>query len=138
MPEFCLVGQVHGLGGKPIRKEYVVAIAWSWIIPIWGMLLWIPQLLLFGKEMFMEEMPSVQDNYPLLLALISTASASLFIHIWGYIALLQALREVQGFSFMKALGNVIIASAVFAGILIVTALAMLVVYINFGPGPNPS
>ncbi len=97
------------LGGNASSDAIKSAIAWSTIPIIWGILLWIPEYALFGKEIFMSFTPTM-DEKPLLafgLALIETV-----IGIWAFIISLKCVGEVSGFSAWRAFASMLAASLI--------------------------
>ncbi len=114
------------IGGNAQKHEIRAAIAWSSVIAIWLMILWIPQLLLFGKEMFTTETPRMDSSTFLTILFWSLALIEMVFGIWAFIVYLKSLGEVQGFSAWKAFGNVLLAGfVIIVPILGIIALFML-------------
>lgn len=88
------------------------AIAWPNVITCWALLLWVPQLLLFGKDLFTTETPRIDANLGMTLLLLGFVLVELVVAVWFIVAFLKCLAEVQGFSAWKALGNVLVAGLV--------------------------
>jgi hypothetical protein len=110
------------LGGRGDALRIRTAIAWGNAPIVWGLLLWIPLLLVFGQEVFATETP-LMDSRPGLYALyLGLAAIDLVIAIWGFVAFLHCLGQVQGFSAWRALGNTLAAVAVIAVPILVLAL----------------
>jgi hypothetical protein len=100
------------LGGQASPEEVRAAIAWSSVPTIFALPLWIPQLLIFGQELFTRETPKIDANPILLVVLLSFAFIEIVMGIWGVIVLLKCLGEVNKFSAWKALGSLIIGSLI--------------------------
>lgn len=100
------------IGGKASFVQVRAAIAWSMVPFLWLSLLWIPELILFGREMFTTEMPRTQASDFLVFTLISFGVVEIAGGIWTVIVYLKSLGQVQGFSAWKALGNVLLAAFV--------------------------
>lgn len=98
-------------GGEATSEEVRSAIAWSSVPIIWGTLLWIPELALFGNEMFTSQNQRMADN-PLMLLILSIIE--IIIGIWAFVIFLKCLGEVHGFSAWKALLISIIPGLVIA------------------------
>ena len=113
------------IGGQAGSRRVRTALAWSQVPSIWGLLLWIPAILLFGAELFMKATPII-DASSLLSALYLVFSiGTAVIGVWSCVVFLHSLGEVQGFSAWKALLNSLLAMLVVAIPLIVLALAMV-------------
>ncbi len=102
----CLTGRVFR--GKASVGEVRAAVAWSSVPTIWALMLWIPPLALFGKDMFTSDTPTI-DAHPFLATIVlgSVVFIAIIIHIWTFVVLLKCLGEVHGFSAWKSLGTVI-------------------------------
>ncbi len=55
------------IGGQGSAQHIRAAVAWSSVPYIWGLLLWIPAVLLFGNELFTIETPEMDANLTLLM-----------------------------------------------------------------------
>ncbi|HET6445484.1 MAG TPA: Yip1 family protein [candidate division Zixibacteria bacterium] len=88
------------LGGRASSIEVRAAIAWSSIPIIFTLVFWVPQLALYGVEMFTSVTPNIDNNpWPLLcLGLIQ-----LVLYGWAFVILLKTVGEVHGFSAWRAL-----------------------------------
>jgi hypothetical protein len=115
------------IGGQGSALHIRAAMAWSSVPEIWGLLLWIPALAVFGQELFTSTMPRVEANPSLNIVLLGFAAISLVIGIWQFVVFLKCLGQVQGFSAWKALGNSIMASMVvlFPIIIVVVVLTLV-------------
>ena len=108
------------LGGNASSQEIRAAIAWSNVPVIWALVLWIPELALFGQELFTTETPKIDANPSLGLVLLGFSVIGSTIGIWTIVVFLKCLGQVQGFSAWKALCN-----AILPGLLIVLPLAVI-------------
>lgn len=97
------------LGGTASPKHIRAAMAWSSVPAIWGMILWIPLLALFGSELFTTETPTMDANEYMMYALIGLGLIGVGIEVWAFVAFLKCLGQVQGFSAWKALGNTLLS-----------------------------
>jgi hypothetical protein len=102
------------LGGRGTPAEIRAAVAWSNVPAVAGLLLWIPELALFGSELFTSETPVADANPFLGAALIGFGAAQVILGGWSLVLLLKGLGEVQGFSAWKGLGNVLLSGLVVA------------------------
>lgn len=110
------------MGGDASPENIRAAMAWSGVPVIWALLLWIPELLLFGQEMFTTEIQRIEDEPGLAYVLLGFAAIEITIAIWAFIIFLKCLGQVQGFSAWKALGNTLLAM-----LTVIVPLAMIAV-----------
>lgn len=101
------------IGGKADFRLVRSSMAWSNVILVWTLLLWIPLLGLFGKEIFMSEMPTLEGLPTLGWVLVAVSVVELVLVVWMIVVFLKCLGQVQGFSAWLALGNVILAFIAF-------------------------
>ena len=90
------------IGGQASAGYVRTALAWAQIPIIWTVILWIPEILVFGQEVFMTPDDSLATIPPYTIGfsvIKVTASA------WAFILLLKSLGQVQGFSAWKAMWN---------------------------------
>jgi hypothetical protein len=109
------------IGGHASQVEIRCASAWSQVPVILAMLLWIPQLWLFGSEMFTEKTPRIDADPTLQVTLLVLVTIEAVMTIWSVVVFLKCLGQVQGFSAWKALGN-----SILAGLVIVVPIAAAV------------
>jgi hypothetical protein len=101
------------IGGLAPREHIKTAIAWASVPSVFALLLWIPQILLFGSDMFTEETPRLNAQPALLIPFLAILLAELVLAIWGFVLLCNSVAEVQRFrSAWRGLGNIILAGAV--------------------------
>jgi hypothetical protein len=100
------------IGGHAESRDIRSAMAWASVLSIWSMLLWFPQLLLFGEEMFTKETPVIDATPVLTILFWVLAAIDVMLGLWTMIFFLKCLGEVQGFSVWKALCNTILAGLV--------------------------
>ena len=114
------------LGGRGVYDEIKASIGWSSVPTIVILLLWVPLLILFGKEMFTEEMPSVAGKPGLATALLAISLAQLVLGIWALVLLCNTIAEVQEYrSAWKALGNLILAGLIIIIPILVIAFGIM-------------
>jgi hypothetical protein len=110
------------MGGNSSSENIRAAMAWSSVPVIWSLVLWIPELAIFGPELFTSETPKMDENFSLIILFVSFAVVELILGIWAFVVFLKSLGQVQGFSAWKALGNAILASLV-----VIVPIALVVV-----------
>jgi hypothetical protein len=110
------------IGGKAPSRNIRAAIAWSGVPKIWALILWIPQLILFGQEVFTTERPGIQANPFFWFMFLSFGVIIMTISIWEAVVYLKCLAQVQGFSIWKALYNQTLATLVFIPVAILVII----------------
>jgi len=112
------------IGGKTSAENIRAAIAWSSVPMLWALVLWIPELALFGQELFTAETPVIDADTTLNSAFLAFGAVEVTIGMWTLIVYLKCLGQVQGFSAWKALGNGILAGLVIIVPILIIAIAI--------------
>lgn len=107
------------IGGTGVTTDITVALAWGSLPYIYTSILWIPDMIVYGKELFMAQM-QIDFSIGLIIYSYIRIAISIIASIWTIIIVTKCLGEVQGFSAWKALGNVILA-----GLVIVIPIAII-------------
>lgn len=111
-----LVLRVAGawIGGVATSRQLRTAIAWATVPTLCGSTMWVPQLALFGAEMFTSDTPKMDANPTLVLLLLASAAVQIVGGLWTAVIGCQTIAEVQGFrSGWAGLGNVLLALLLF-------------------------
>lgn len=106
---FLLKHAGHWLGGSGNGVNVRAAVAWSSVPIIWALLLWIPSLAIFGKDLFTTEAPRVAEHLGLYFALLAI---EMVFAVWSVVIFLRALGQVHGFSAWRAIGASLIAISI--------------------------
>ncbi len=114
------------LGGQASSEEVRAAIAWSSVPTIFILPLWIPELLIFGEELFTSSTPRIESNPLLAIILLGFALIEIVVGIWAFVVLLKSLGEVHRFSAWRAFGAVIL------GILVILVPILCIVGVIAG------
>lgn len=114
------------IGGKGTSTTIRAAWAWSNVLLIWSLLLWIPALGFFGNEFFTAEIPGIEGDPLMLFILLGIGAVEVVIRLWTFVVYLKCLGQVQGFSAWKALGNTLLA-----GLVVIVPL-MALVFVFYG------
>jgi hypothetical protein len=101
------------LGGQGSYSHIRAAFAWSSVPLIWGLLLWIPGLALFGEELFTKETPLIDSSIVLAVAAGCFGGLQVVLFFWSFIVFLKCLAEAQRFSAWRALLNVLLSVSPF-------------------------
>ena len=112
------------IGGKGNFQTVRAAVAWSNVPNIVTILMWFVLLGIFGAQVFNRDFSEThfvgyQAGVLFLIMLVET-----IVSIWGFIILLNALAEVQGFSIWRAILNVVIPFVAVVAIVYVVGWAL--------------
>lgn len=109
------------LKGAATFKEIRAALAWSKVPMLASIVLWIMLIILFKKELFQSNgSQEVFSGFKIIL-LLSILMVQLIASIWSIVIYINALAEVQRFSILRAIGNIIL-------VIIVTALFFMIIF----------
>ena len=97
------------LGGQASTGQVRAALAWGRMPFYWAGLLWLPYIGLFGGEVFMGEMPSVEAKPWLLFVLLNLAVLETVLGVWGLVTLVFAVAEAHRFPAWNSLGSIVTA-----------------------------
>ena len=100
------------IGGIASSQNIRAAMAWSSVPIILSLVLWIPELILFGEELFTTETPIIDASLSLTITIMIFWMIELIIGIWAIVIYLKCLGQVQGFSAWKALANAFLSGLV--------------------------
>ncbi|MFN3193778.1 MAG: Yip1 family protein [Aureliella sp.] len=115
------------IGGKSNFQNITTAMAWASVPAVFALPLWIPQILMFGADMFTEATPTLDANPVLTVPFFGIAMAEIVLGVWAFVLLCNTIAEVQGFrSAWSGLGNILLAAL----ILIVPLLAIVVLLVG--------
>lgn len=116
------------IGGVADASVLRTVIAWASVPSVAALPLWIPQGLLFGKELFTTETPRLDAQPWLWVPFMAMALVEMALAFWSLWILAQGLAEVQGFrSAWKGFLNAVLAVfLVVIPLVIVTLLVILV------------
>ncbi len=103
------------LGGKADRVRVRAAIAWSYVPYLWSMLLWLPELALFGGELFTTATPRLDAAPRLQMGLLAFLAVETVIAVWSFVVFLKCLGQVQGFSAWRALASLLLPALLVVG-----------------------
>ena len=106
---FLLKHTGRWLGGNGSGVNVRAAIAWSSVPVAWGLLIWIPELVIFGEGLFTSSAESIAANQTLYFSFLAVEFA---IAIWALVLMFKSLGQVHGFSAWRALGSSVIAICV--------------------------
>jgi len=102
------------LNGRATPVDARSAVAWSTVPQIWALLLWIPELALFGRGLFVSDISDLFGRPVLLIVYLLFIIIELIIVVWAIIVYIKCLAEAQRFSAWKALVNALIVFCILA------------------------
>ena len=112
------------IGGNASTANLRAAIAWGYVPMIAAGVLWIPMVLLLGREAFASQTPHMDQSTGLALAVLVIGVLFVVAAVWTTVVMLKAIGQVQGFSAWKALGNSLLSALVVAVPIIVIAVVV--------------
>jgi hypothetical protein len=113
------------IGGQGEYDEIKVATAWTNVPSIWGLLLWIPALALYGREYFLRDLGDFGHGIGSSIGSFVLFFIAVILGVWTFIIQLKCLGEAQRFSAWRALGNIILSILV-----ILVPLLFLILLLN--------
>ena len=114
------------IGGTAPREHIRTAIAWASVPAVVALPLWIPQLALFGSEMFTKETPRLDAEPMLYIPLLAIIIIEMILGIWGFVLLCNTVAEVQGYrSACRGLGNLLLAGLLLVVPILVIAFVLV-------------
>ncbi len=122
------------LGGVATAVQVRAALAWGQVPGVVALVLWIPQLLLFGSEMFTTDTPRIDADSGLLAALLGISLVELVLGIWQLVLVFKCVGEVHQFSAWKALGAMMLAGLLLVVVIFLPLLIIVLITTAAGPG----
>jgi hypothetical protein len=102
------------LGGQATFDEVRAAIAWASVPQIYLLVLWIPELLIFGEEMFTTATPRIDSSPLLAFLLLAFAGLEIVVGAWNIVVYRKCIGEAHQFSAWKGLASTILAGLIIA------------------------
>jgi hypothetical protein len=96
--------------GKATFAAARAAYAWSCVPLLGNVVLWLLLVGFYGRMLFFGPQHHVTLSGPALTLLFIILIGKLIFAIWSVVLYLQALAEVQGYSVLRSIGNVIVAT----------------------------
>ena len=121
--------------GQATFQQARAAYAWSAVPLMVNVPLWLLLVLINGDLQFFGVQDQIMIDGPAVLVLFLILIGKLVFAIWSVVLYLQALAEVQQFSVLRAVGNVILSSLCM-GIAATILWAAVVIVFNAAVGPS--
>lgn len=123
------------IGGKGSIEHIRAAVAWGSIPFIMVSIIWIPELILFGKEMFTTSMPNMESSLFLITIFLVFGVIEFIVVVWDFFIMCKCLGEVQGFSAWKGFANYLLVGLILiVTIILVLAMGYLLIGIAYYMG----
>jgi hypothetical protein len=97
------------IGGRASTRDIRAAIVWGGVPAVAAALLWIPLIVLLGREAFTSKSPAMDASVSLAFTVLAVSVVKMAAGIWTVVVYLKCLGQVQGFSAWRALGNSVLA-----------------------------
>ncbi|MDO3410751.1 Yip1 family protein [Saccharibacillus sp. CPCC 101409] len=116
------------LGGKGTLTDMRVVVGRiAGMLSIGAGLVWIPELLIAGREMFTEATPVLDASPFKALLLLAFGLLEAVLGIWAFVALLHGLGEAHRFSaWTSLLAEIILGLGVFILVAIIVVIAVII------------
>ncbi|PTM54783.1 Yip1 family protein [Desmospora activa] len=100
-------GMARLFGGVGDFHETLKAVSWSLIPIVVKGTLWLPLLLIYGREMFTSDTPVMASSFVLTILFLFISLLDLVVMVWQVVILSHAIGEVHAFSAWKGFASVI-------------------------------
>lgn len=118
------------IGGQGTSETIRTALGWANLPNLLQLLLWVGLIAVFRGEIFAKEMPMLEASPTLWGVLIISGLVSVVLAIWSFVLLLAALSEVQGFSALRAFGNLLLAGLIPALVIAIILVVIVGIFFN--------
>lgn len=113
------------LGGEGSFGDLQVAIARGIAAPtILAGLLWVPELLLFGSEMFTEYTPRLEGSLVLYILYLLLMLVEVILAVWSFVLSVKSIGEAHRFSAVKAFWSWMLPGLILMGIVVLFVLVV--------------
>jgi len=117
------------LGGKANGEKFRTAIGWALIPSIAGLLLLIPGVLIFGKDIFSSSLSN--DTLVYETFYYNFMAIYFLLQIWSLIIFIKGVKVIQGFGTFKAIANVLLPIlAIIVLVLFLIGLVQLSIFLS--------
>ena len=115
------------VGGKASLEHLRTSIAWANVPMIMVLVLFIPEFLIYGPDLFTTEMYSVISSDAMYYSFMGFMLLEFTLAVWSLVILIKGVAQVQGFSSWVALGNLLLTLVVLIAIIVVFVLLLVFV-----------
>ena len=107
--------------GQASREDIIIAVGWAEVPIVWSLLLSIPAIAVFGHSIFSEDLFEDASSVNHLYFFMALSLVHAVLYFWTFINYMIAVSQVQKFTLLKALGNILLSSIVLLVPLIILA-----------------
>jgi hypothetical protein len=125
------------LRGKGYPAEVRAAVAWSAVPRLWGAILILARLLVFGYVAYLNAYVGAISSSSLLALASVFGLLESIVAIWAFIVLLKCLGEAHHFSAWRALGAILVAAGILIGITMILGCLFYLVVTMFAVAAMP-
>ncbi|OIQ27225.1 MAG: hypothetical protein BM564_13100 [Bacteroidetes bacterium MedPE-SWsnd-G2] len=103
------------MGGKANFEEFKTVLAWAQIPSIFYLILIVPQILIFGLDLFKTEFSQESEVKDIII--LGFALIELGLGLWSLVISVIGIKIIQGFNTVKAIVNLIMPFLTFIGLI---------------------
>lgn len=111
------------IDGKAEPREFRTVLCWSSIPSICSLILFIPQFIIYGEDLFRSEWSNTEWWY--LISFIGFGLLELTLGIWSLVIFIKGIMILQGFGVGKSLLNAFIPVFLLIGVVLVIVLIIV-------------
>ena len=115
------------LGGKGDTKSLLRIISYGMFPSIVALLFLIPQIALFGNEIFQSDIDISNSGFFSIITFYLTSSLEVVLGLWTIVLLVIGISEVQKISIWKSIFNMILPGLIIIGSIGIIALLIYII-----------
>ena len=115
------------IGGKASYRSIRLVYSWSMVPLVWAMILWIPQILIFGQEVFSSSTAIFDSSRVFILLAALFFIIDFVLWAWSIVILILGLSEAQKFSVWKAMSNILLSAALLLAAMVIIIIILVIV-----------
>lgn len=114
------------IGGTADRQSLKTAMTWAMIPSIVSLVLWIPEILLLGSELFTSETPRLDANPGLALWFLGLVLIEILFTAWTFVLACHTIAEAQRFrsAWLGLVNLLFVGLLIFVPILVLSLAAV--------------
>ncbi|MBN1915173.1 MAG: YIP1 family protein, partial [Parachlamydiales bacterium] len=105
------------IGGQSLYLHVRSALAWSNVPLMGSILMWIAMIMIIGPDIFMGFPENMQISSNVIGILLPILLVQIALSIWAVVIYIGALAEVQQFSILRSVINVVLSSVIIGFVL---------------------
>ena len=96
------------MGGEGTTAGVRAVYIWAMVPQIWGLLMWLPAIVIFRAELFTTARPTITNDFLLLIGYMGFLLLQITLQLWSAVLLVAALSEIEEFSIWRAIAALLI------------------------------